>query len=175
VKLAVVGKENVGKTALIHRLMRRDEEAQAYLQSRQSTRGVHHDRWEHALGSADATERADVVFIMWDYTGQYEYRSTHQCFFTRQALYLVVFDLSEDEGESAACAKQWICDIEDRVAGAVVGTKADLVPSEEAQRKYRRVLSEVHLYLEQRKQWERTSSTDGAMVIPASVEEDPCT
>jgi hypothetical protein len=89
-----------------------------------------------------------------------------------------VFDLSEDEGESASRTKQWICDIEDRVAGAVfamVETKADLLPSEEAQRKYRRVLSEVHLYIEQRKQSERTSSTDGAMVIPASVEEDLCT
>jgi small GTP-binding protein len=178
VKLAVVGKENVGKTVLIYRLMRRDEEAHDYLQSRQSTRGVHHDRWEHPLGSADATEQGNVEFIVWDYAGQHEYRGTHQCFFTRQALYLVVFDLSEDEGESAARAKQWICDIEDRVAGAVfalVGTKADLVPSEEAQRKYRRVLSEVHSCLEQRKQWSGTSSTDGAMVIPASREEDPCT
>jgi GTPase SAR1 family protein len=32
VKLAVVGKENVGKTVLVHRLMRRDEEPQGYLQ-----------------------------------------------------------------------------------------------------------------------------------------------
>jgi GTPase SAR1 family protein len=178
VKLAVVGKENVGKTVLIYRLMRRDEEAQGHLQSRQPTRGVHHDCWEHPLGSADATQREKLEFIVWDYAGQHEYRGTHQCLFTRQALYLVVLDLNEDEGESAKCAKQWICDIEDRVAGAVfalVGTKADLVPSEEAQRKYRRVLSEVHLYLEQRKQWERTGSTDGAMVIPASVEEGPCT
>jgi GTPase SAR1 family protein len=116
VKLAVVGKENAGKTVLIYRLMHCDEEAQGHLQSRQSTRGVHHDRWEHPLGSADATERGNVTFIV----GLRGTARTHQCFFTRQALYLVVFDLSEDERESAARAKQWICDIEDG-SGAIGG------------------------------------------------------
>jgi GTPase SAR1 family protein len=159
---------------------RRNREAQDYLQTRQSTKGVHHDCWENPLGSADATEGRKLAFVVWDYAGQHEYRGTHQCFFTRQALYLGVFDLSEDEGKSAAAAVQWICDIEDRVAGAVfalVGTKADLVSAEEAQRKYRSVLSEVHSYLEQRKEWRqeqlwRSSNTDVATVIPAPVEDD---
>jgi hypothetical protein len=67
---------------------------------------------------------------------------THQCCFTRQAFYFLVFDLSADARESAVSAVQWICDIEDRVGGAVfalVGTKADLVPSDEAPMKYRNV------------------------------------
>jgi GTPase SAR1 family protein len=44
VKLVVVGKENVGKTVLIYRLMRRDEEAQGHLQSREPTTFTHGSR-----------------------------------------------------------------------------------------------------------------------------------
>jgi hypothetical protein len=76
--------------------MCRDEEAQDYLRTRQLTRGVHHGYWENPLDSADATAGRELVLVSWDH-------GTHQCFFTRQALYL---DLSEDERESAECAMQ---------------------------------------------------------------------
>jgi hypothetical protein len=41
-------------------------------------------------------------------------------------------------------------------------------------RRRRIILSEVHLYLEQREEWWCTSNTGGAMAILVSVEEDPC-
>jgi hypothetical protein len=96
----------VGKTVLTYRLMKRDNEARACLQERQSTWGVHHERWELPLGDMHDNTCShlpggeNLVLVVWDYAGEHEYRGT-QCFFTRQALYLVVFDLNTEEQDSA--------------------------------------------------------------------------
>jgi GTPase SAR1 family protein len=147
-KLAVVGKEGVGKTVLTHRLMRKHEEARVCLEARKSTTGVRHEQWVNPLGcsSSDDDHAKQLVLIVWDYAGQHAYRGTHQCFFTRQSLYILVFDLSVDEKDSAACGIQWMFDIHDRVPGAVfalVGNKADLLSQDEARRKYQYVLGEL--------------------------------
>jgi hypothetical protein len=78
-----------------------------------------------SLGHSDVAVE-QLVILARDYAGQHEHLDMHRCLFTRQALYLVVFDLSEDTRGSATRAIQWICDLEDRLAGAVfalVGTR----------------------------------------------------
>ena len=39
----------------------------------------------------------DVVFSTWDMAGQEVYYATHQCFLSRNTLYLVVWNMEEGE------------------------------------------------------------------------------
>ena len=82
------------------------------------------------------------------------YRGTHQCFFTRQALNLLVFDLTQPQEQSARQVRSWVRSIHSSVSGPVfclVGTKLDLVDKAEAVAKYLFVLEQLHAY---KAQWE---------------------
>jgi GTP-binding protein EngB required for normal cell division len=182
VKLALVGNEKVGKTVLINRLMNKDEDPSHHSKSPLPTRGVHYKCWEipkscHPLDSGGLLlSKADPLILgVWDYAGHHTYLGTHQYFFTREALYLLVFDLSADERKSCESVIQWLRDVEDRVAGAtfvLVGTKADkLASKEEAQGTYSRVLYALLTYLNRRVD-QRAGTGRRPMVTPSSLDED---
>ncbi len=40
----------------------------------------------------------EVVFSIWDMAGQEVYYATHQCFLSRNTLYLVVWNMEEGDG-----------------------------------------------------------------------------
>ena len=88
----------VGKTVLTFSLMGNDQDAEEYLSYDRSqgfqegeTRGVHHEEWTVALPEHLPVHSGRLKMLVWDYAGQFIYRATHQCFFTRQAIYLLVF------------------------------------------------------------------------------------
>ncbi|MDX2096822.1 MAG: M17 family peptidase N-terminal domain-containing protein, partial [Leptolyngbyaceae cyanobacterium bins.59] len=169
-KLAIVGKENVGKSVLCRRLMRDDGGARKLLASRSPTAGIQQRTWLNPLGVADGDE-ALLKLIVWDYAGQHAYRGTHQCFFTRQAVYLLVFDLSDDAEASSTDVLQWIADIQARTSGAVfglVGNKADLVTPEDALERYCLVLDAAQDYVHRRRQ--RTCGRS-SVVVPEPRDE----
>jgi GTPase SAR1 family protein len=163
--LAVVGKEGVGKTVLTYRLMGMDAEAERYLafdrdaEGRQSqrgeTRGVHHEDWV-IESTVDYTSQHDgrLELLVWDYAGQSGYRGLHQCFFSRQAVYLLVFDLTKDAEESGRELCSWVRSIHSCVSGpvfCVVGTKLDKMRGRESEARLRKgVIECLHEY---RHQW----------------------
>ena len=50
-----------------------------------------------ARGCHPPQEVMDVVFSTWDMAGQEVYYATHQCFLSRNTLYLVVWNMEEGE------------------------------------------------------------------------------
>jgi small GTP-binding protein len=160
--LAIVGKEGVGKTLLTYRLMGMDAETERYLafdrdaggheSHRGETRGVHHEDWV-IESTEDYTSHHDgrLQLIVWDYAGQSGYRGLHQCFFSRQAVYLLVFDLTKDAEESGRELCSWVRSIHSCVSGpvfCVVGTKLDKMRGREseARLRYKRVIECLHEY-----------------------------
>jgi GTPase SAR1 family protein len=164
--LAVVGKEGVGKTVLTYRLMGMDDEAERYLafdrdgggreSHRGETRGVHHEDWViESTGDYTSHHDGRLELTVWDYAGQSGYRGLHQCFFSRQAVYLLVFDLTKDAEESGRELCSWVRSIHSCVSGpvfCVVGTKLDKMRGREseARLRYKRVIECLHEY---RQQW----------------------
>jgi GTPase SAR1 family protein len=78
----------------------------------------------------------DVDLSYWDFAGQLEYSLAHQHFMsTRQAVYVVVFSVQDDDDSIAQQLIHWLSIIPDPAACPhirliILGTKIDLVPTE---------------------------------------------
>ena len=121
-KLMLVGKQNRGKTTLVARLQGKDC-------GNQSTVGVDVSEWENrpSLG------KRPFYFSIWDFGGQEEYYTTHQCFLSFRSLYLLLFNL-KDGDTGVEELKPWLNNISLRVPGScviIVGTHLDEVPDDE--------------------------------------------
>ena len=81
-KMLLVGEGNVGKTSLIAALL-----DAPFVEGRPTTHGIE----IHPLTFRHATRDVDMTVRAWDFGGQEVYRIAHQFFFTRRALYLVVW------------------------------------------------------------------------------------
>ncbi|MFT5095881.1 MAG: internalin A, partial [Porticoccaceae bacterium] len=82
-KLVLVGEGNVGKTSLVAAL--REE---SFVENRSTTHGIEVRSFE-----VDHPEESDIRVRLnsWDFGGQAVYRITHQFFFSRRSLFLVVW------------------------------------------------------------------------------------
>jgi len=78
VKLILTGNTTVGKTSLINFLTK-----QTFMQCEITTHGINQTTWK-------PNEKLDIN--IWDFGGQEYYHSTHQLFFSNNALYLLMFD-----------------------------------------------------------------------------------
>ena len=81
-KMLVVGEGNTGKTSLVAAL-----QDAPFLMGRPTTHGIE----VHDIGLRHADIGQELVVHAWDFGGQEIYRVTHQFFFSRNALYLVVW------------------------------------------------------------------------------------
>ncbi len=100
-KLVLVGEGGVGKTTLLKALMGREGEEPR--EGEPTTHGVQID--VHALNLPHPKkEGVEIQLNAWDFGGQEVYRVTHQFFFSRRSLYLLVW-------EPRAGVKQ--CQVED--------------------------------------------------------------
>ncbi|CAC5423659.1 unnamed protein product [Mytilus coruscus] len=105
IRIILVGKEGVGKTSLLRRLMSEE------IEGVKSTDGInievknckidlHTKEWIFTKGNKSplreypSDQYADCGF--WDFAGQKEFYATHQTFLSRNAIYLLVVDVSED-------------------------------------------------------------------------------
>jgi hypothetical protein len=117
-KILLVGEGNVGKTSLVAAL-RKDP----FVADRSTTHGIEIRPLtiRHPILDADMTIRA------WDFGGQEVYRIIHQFFFSRRALYLVVWNAREGQEQNEV--EGWLRRIRLRVAGdarvLVVATHRD--------------------------------------------------
>ena len=96
-KLLLVGEGNVGKTSLVASL-----KGAPFVERRSTTHGIEISpiTLSHPNLSSDMTLRT------WDFGGQQVYRVTHQFFFTRRALYAIVWHARE--GSEQNLVEDWL-------------------------------------------------------------------
>jgi internalin A len=82
-KLLLVGEGNVGKTSLVAALR-----GAPFMEGRPTTHGI--EIWPLAFRHPDLD--LDMTLRAWDFGGQEVYRVSHQFFFSRRALYVVVWN-----------------------------------------------------------------------------------
>jgi internalin A len=103
-KVLLIGEGNVGKTSLSAALR-----GDAFVEDRPFTHGI--EIQPIVLRHPDAGE--DMTIRVWDFGGQEVYRITHQFFFSRQALYLLVW--KPREGQEQNEVEGWLRRIRLRV------------------------------------------------------------
>ncbi|XP_046571062.1 leucine-rich repeat serine/threonine-protein kinase 2-like [Haliotis rubra] len=127
-KLMVVGYGNRGKTTLLNTLRRKTK----HRSETRPTVGVVVDDWKYER--QNFRHNMKYTLSTWDFAGQEEFYSTHQCFLSNRALYLVVYDVSKGL-EEIDRLKPWLSNIHFRAPGCpviVVGTHFDKLNPEHA-------------------------------------------
>ena len=87
-KLLLVGEGNVGKTSLVAALR-----GAPFVEGRPTTHGI--EIWPLTFRHPDIDR--DMTLRAWDFGGQDVYRVTHQFFFSRRALYVVVWNARQGQ------------------------------------------------------------------------------
>ena len=117
-KILLVGEGNVGKSSLVAAL--RDD---PFVEGRPTTHGIE----LRVLRVPHPSLPVKIALNTWDFGGQEVYRITHQFFFSRRALYLLVWKPREGQEENAIA--QWCRRIRLRVGEdariLIVATHAD--------------------------------------------------
>ena len=90
-KLVLVGEGNVGKTTLLKALRGRRTEFEGPREGEPTTHGVEIDIHGLKLPHPQKDE-VEIQLNVWDFGGQEVYRVTHQFFFSRRSLYLLVWE-----------------------------------------------------------------------------------
>ena len=91
-KILLVGEGNVGKTSLVAALQDRP-----FVENRPTTHGIEIDQ----LHLKHPQLNVQISLNTWDFGGQEVYRITHQFFFSRRALYVLVWRPREGQEENA--------------------------------------------------------------------------
>ena len=99
IKMMVVGLADKGKTTLVRRLLGKDCGPSA------ATNGVDISEWVYR-----PLLRRTFYFSIWDFGGQEDYYSTHQCFLSQRTLYLLLFNLKDGE-KGVQELKPWLNNI----------------------------------------------------------------
>ena len=122
IKMMVVGLADKGKTTLVRRLQGKECGPNA------ATNGVDVSEWVYR-----PQLRRIFYFSIWDFGGQEDYYSTHQCFLSQRSLYLLLFNLKDGE-KGVQELKPWLNNIALRAPQSlviIVGTHLDEFADEE--------------------------------------------
>ena len=124
-KLLLVGEGNVGKTSLVEAMaVKPAKRKEVFKANRSTTHGISLGQLKLDHPGGDAAKR--ITMNTWDFGGQDVYRITHQFFFSKRSLYLLVW--WPREGQEAGGVKGWLDRIRLRVPDArviLVSTHAD--------------------------------------------------
>jgi small GTP-binding protein len=114
-KIVVVGEADFGKTLLIRRLIFND-----FVDTR-STTGIKIERWKNV-----GVNNQNVQLNVWDFGGQEIMHSTHQFFFTRRTVYVLLVNARQNEDKNKT--EEWLKRIESFGGDSpviIVGSKID--------------------------------------------------
>ncbi|XP_019623007.1 PREDICTED: leucine-rich repeat serine/threonine-protein kinase 2-like [Branchiostoma belcheri] len=128
-KLMVVGFGGRGKSTLLRQL----QKIKADPRFNTATIGVLVKDWKIPVKKSRSKTHT-YTLSTWDFAGQEEFYSTHQCFLSSRSLYLVVYDLSRGPKEVESL-RPWLLNIQARAPNCpviVVGTHKDRIKREEA-------------------------------------------
>ncbi|CAN0349439.1 unnamed protein product, partial [Ascophyllum nodosum] len=164
-KVVLVGLGSAGKTSLAIRLEGRDGDSLPGEEERTVGVEIRDINLKPSPASHPQHSGQDLAVKLWDFAGQRAYYDTHQIFLTKDALYILVVDVSTYRVEHTPeeAIEQWIDIIQSRVPGAVVllvGTHKDALLNadlcEERMKKLHRDVedcsSRLHEELEARRQ-----------------------
>lgn len=115
-KLVVVGEANVGKTCIINRLLHNK-----FIKT-DSTHGIEIHRWQ----DVELDDGQKVQLNVWDFGGQEIMHSTHQFFFTKRTVYILVINARENQENNKT--EEWLQRIKALSADSpvfVIGNKID--------------------------------------------------
>jgi small GTP-binding protein len=115
-KLVVVGEANVGKTCVINRLIHNE------FVKTDSTHGIEIHRWKYV----ELENKHFVQLNVWDFGGQEIMHSTHQFFFTKRTVYILVINARENEDTNKT--EEWLQRIQSLSQNSpvfIVGNKID--------------------------------------------------
>ena len=124
-KLLLVGEGNVGKTSLVEAMAAKPaKRKKVFKENRSTTHGI--NLGQLPLDHPSGDQAKQITLNTWDFGGQEVYRITHQFFFSKRSLYLLVW--WPREGQEAGGVKGWLNRIRLRVPDArviLVSTHAD--------------------------------------------------
>ncbi len=115
-KLILVGQGEVGKTTLAHRLI------YGKFKDKIRTKGIEINQWGISHPSTDET----IKIKIWDFGGQELYQPTHQFFWTKKSIYLLVWNARKSRNYEQIY--RWLYTIDARSGESpiiLVMTKAD--------------------------------------------------
>ncbi|HSK71229.1 MAG TPA: COR domain-containing protein, partial [Pyrinomonadaceae bacterium] len=115
-KLVVVGEANVGKTCVINRLLHNK-----FIKT-SSTHGIEISYWK----DVELEDGQKVQLNVWDFGGQEIMHSTHQFFFTKRTVYILVVNARENEDTNKT--EEWLQRIQNLSQNSpvfIVGNKID--------------------------------------------------
>lgn len=107
-KLLLVGEGNVGKSSLVAALR-----GAPFVDNRPTTHGI--EIWPLTFRHPEISQ--DMTLSTWDFGGQEVYRVSHQFFFTKRALYLMVWNARQ--GHEQDEVEDWLGRIRLRTGGDV--------------------------------------------------------
>ncbi|XP_078595563.1 leucine-rich repeat serine/threonine-protein kinase 2-like isoform X5 [Branchiostoma floridae x Branchiostoma japonicum] len=128
-KLMLVGFGGRGKSTLLRQL----QKIKGDPRFNTATIGVLVKDWKIPVKKGRSKTHT-YTLSTWDFAGQEEFYSTHQCFLSSRSLYLVVYDLSRGPKEVESL-RPWLLNIQARAPNCpviVVGTHKDRIKREEA-------------------------------------------
>lgn len=115
-KVVVVGEANVGKTCVINRLLENK-----FVET-SSTHGIEIRRWKNV----ELVNEEKVQLNVWNFGGQEIMHSTHQFFFTKRTVYILVVNARENEDTNRT--EEWLQRIQSLSQNSpvfIVGNKID--------------------------------------------------
>lgn len=118
-KVLLVGEGEVGKSSLVAALR-----GESFIEGRPTTHGIDIGR----LNLDHPELPTDIILNTWDFGGQEVYRITHQFFFSRRCLYLVIWNprQGQEANEVEGWIKRVLLRVGDEARVIVVATHGDI-------------------------------------------------
>ncbi|CAM9634370.1 unnamed protein product [Chrysoparadoxa australica] len=148
-KIIFIGNVLAGKSSVIE-CMQSGQSSNIGVDER--TLGINIHTWTPVLHHRKDLPHKEVQgerkLKLWDFGGQHVYHAIHGLFFSKRALYLLVFDVTQTSKDDIDRHVQfWIDCVQSRAPGAqiqLVGTHVDLLPSkEDLQERCKQVLDQL--------------------------------